>query len=75
MTTTNLWRRLKNLLPESPLLSGVVDSVSTYGAIVLLPDGALVAVRGDATVGQHVFIRDGVIEGLAPSFTAVLIEI
>lgn len=75
MTTTNVWKRLKQLLPDAPLLVGVVDSASTYGAVVLLPDGSPVSVRGSATVGQHVFIRDGVIEGVAPSLTAVLIEI
>lgn len=75
MTTTNLWKRLKQLLPEPPLLTGVVSSVSSYGAYVELPDGSLVAVRGSATVGQHVFIRNGIIEGIAPSLTTVLIEI
>jgi hypothetical protein len=40
-----------------------------------LPDGALVSVRGEAVLNQHVFIRDGVIEGPAPEMTAVLIEI
>lgn len=75
MTTTNLWKRLKQLLPDAPLLVGTVSSVSSYGAVVELPDGSLVSVRGDATVGQHVFIRDGLIEGLAPSLTAVLIEV
>ena len=35
----------------------------------------LVSVRGEATMGQKVFIRDGVIEGPAPSLTTVLIEI
>ena len=75
MTTTNLWKRLKQLLPEDPLLVGTVDSVSTYGAVVELPDGSMVSVRGDATVGQKVFIRGGVIEGLAPSLATSLIEI
>ena len=73
--TTNLWKRLKQLLPDSPLLVGEVDSVSTYGAIVRLPDGSLVSVRGSAAVGQNVFIRDGIIEGQAPMLSAVLIEI
>ena len=75
MTTTNLWKRLKQLLPEPPLLSGEVVATTTYGATVELPDGSLVAVRGEATVGQQVFIRDGLIEGEAPSLTPVLIEI
>jgi hypothetical protein len=75
MTTTNLWKRLKQLIPAAPLLVGTVDSVSAYGAVVILPDGSLVAVRGDATVNQTVFIRDGMIEGLAPTLTPVLIDI
>lgn len=75
MTTTNLWKRLKQLLPDAPLLAGVVITDDTYGATVQLPDGSIVAVRGAATVGEHVFIRDGLIEGPAPSLSAVLIEI
>lgn len=75
MTTTNLWKRLKQLLPEPPLLVGTVDSVTTYGASVLLPDGSLVSVRGEGSVGQQVFIRDGLIEGLAPALTLIEIEI
>lgn len=75
MTTTNLWKRLKQLLPDAPLLVGEVFSVSAYGAIVKLPDSAFVSVRGEATVGQKVFIRDGLIEGQAPNLSTVLIEI
>ena len=75
MTATNLWKRLRQLLPDAPLLVGEVLSVSAYGAIVELPDGAFVNVRGEATVGQKVFIRDGVIEGQAPNLSTVLIEI
>jgi hypothetical protein len=73
--TTNLWKRLKQLLPESPLLVGTVDSVSAYGAMVLLPDGSLVSVRGESTVGAKVFVRAGKIEGPAPALTVVEIEI
>ena len=75
MTTTNLWKRLKQLLPESPLLVGTVASVSTYGAVVTLPDGSTLAVRGEATVGQSVFVRDGLIEGPAPALSVTMIEI
>lgn len=75
MTTTNLWVRLKQLLPDAPLLVGTVVSSSAYGAVVELPDGALASVRGDATVGQSVFIRSGLIEGIAPELPVVLIEI
>ena len=73
--STNLWKRLKQLLPEPPLLIGTVTAVSTYGASVELPDGGVMTVRGDTTIGQKVFIRNGLIEGQAPALTTVLIEI
>lgn len=75
MTTTNLWKRLKQIISDDPLLVGVVESVSSYGAVVVTPDGARVSVRGTASVGDHVFFRSGLIEGPAPELTAVLIEI
>lgn len=75
MTTTNLWKRLKLLLPDPPLLVGTVDSVTAYGAVVILPDGSHVSARGDANVGGKVFVRDGLIEGQAPNLPTVLVEI
>lgn len=75
MTTTNLWKRLKQMLPDAPLLVGEVISATSYGAMVALPDGSVVSVRGDAVNGQQVFIRDGLIEGPAPSLPVTLIEI
>lgn len=74
-TTTNLWKRLKQLLPDAPLLAGKIVAVYTYGALVELPDGSHVSVRGAGSVNDHVFIRNGIIEGPAPSFVATLIEI
>lgn len=73
--TTNLWRRLRQLLPESPLLVGTVTATNTYGATVQLPDGSLLQVRGDAAIGDKVFVRAGRIEGPAPALTSVAIEI
>lgn len=75
MITTNLWRRLRQLLPDSPLLVGTVTATSSYGATVQLPDGALLQVRGEASIGDKVFVRAGRIEGPAPTLTSVLIEI
>lgn len=75
MTTTNLWKRLKQLLPEAQLLVGVVTATTAYGAMVELPDGAVIIVRGEAATGQHVFVRDGLIEGVAPNLATVLIEV
>lgn len=73
--TTNLWRRLKDLLPDEPLLIGEVVAINTYGATVQLPDGSIASVRGDAQVGQNVFVRKGLIEGVAPVLGVVEIEV
>lgn len=75
MSTTNLWKRLKQLLPDAPLLAGKIIAVYTYGALVELPDGSHISVRGSGDLNSFVFVRDGLIEGPAPSFVATLIEI
>lgn len=72
---TNLWKRLRQLTPTPPLLVGEVVAVTAWGAIVQMPEGATVTVRGSAAVGQKVFIRDGRIEDVAPALPIVLIEI
>ncbi|NDP57993.1 MAG: hypothetical protein GZ090_01360 [Oxalobacteraceae bacterium] len=71
----NLYRIFKDLLPEAPLLVGTVMAVQTAGCEVELPTGGIVFARGTATVGQQVFVRDGVVEGVAPTLTVVEIEI
>lgn len=72
---TNLWKRLRNLLPEPPLLAGEVVAAGTYSVTVELPDGSRITARGSASVGQYVFVRDGRVEGIAPALTVVDIEI
>lgn len=72
---SNLYVEFLRLLPSAPLLVGVVDAVFSGGAVVLLQGGGQLRVRGEAAVGQHVFVRDGVIEGVAPSLTLVEIEV
>ncbi len=72
---SNLLAQFRALLPTSPLLVGDVLSVVGNIATVELPDGAKVTARGAAAVGQKVFVRDGVIEGLAPSLTVVSITL
>jgi hypothetical protein len=42
---------------------------------VALPGGGLIRARGSAAIGQKVFVRDDVIEGVAPSLTLEIIEI
>ena len=40
-----------------------------------LPDGTQIPARGEATLGERVFVRDGAIEGPAPTLPVELIEI
>ncbi|WP_390211430.1 hypothetical protein [Undibacterium danionis] len=49
-------------------------SHSTY-CDIQLPGGAYITARGVSTVGNKVFVRDGVIEGVAPTLTVVTVEI
>lgn len=70
---SNLYRKFRELIPDAPLLVGTV--VATAPVRVELPDGNQIAARGEATVGQVVFVRDGVIEGTAPTLPVVLIEV
>ena len=72
---TNLFRAFLDLLPDRPLQVGTVLSISNEIATVELPGGGLVQARGTASVGQRVFVRDGVIEGLAPDLPVEVIEV
>jgi hypothetical protein len=72
---TNLYRALRELLPEAPLLAGVVTAVHADGtATVEFPGGGTQRVRGAATVTDSVFVRNGVIESDAPALTPLTIE-
>jgi len=73
--TFNLYKRLRNILPEPRLLIGTVLSVDTTSARVELPDGSIVHARGEAAVGEKVYLRSGVIEGPAPDLPVVVIDI
>lgn len=68
---SNLYRRFAALIPGQPVLAGQVVAVSTDGATVQLPGGALVRVRGTASINDHVYIRGGAIEGPAPALSGV----
>ena len=59
-------------------MMAALGSKATYtatGATVQLMGGGIVQARGDATLGQRVFVRAGVIEGPAPTLTYVSAEI
>jgi len=72
----NLWRQFSELLPDSPLLIGTVVSQHSNDTVTVeLLDGGLLRVSGSSTVGDRVFVRDGQVEGVAPTLPSVVIEI
>ena len=74
----NLYQQFRALLPDPPLQVGTVIEVSevTGGVVtVQLPGGGLLKARGNAQVGQKVFVRDAVVEAIAPNLTLELIDI
>jgi hypothetical protein len=72
----NIWRLFSDLLPNSPRLIGTVAVDHGDGtATITLLDGGVLRVKGSATAGQRVFVRDGRIEGDAPDLTQIQIEI
>jgi len=71
----NLYEQFRRLIPEPPLQVGTVVSVGAGVVTVELPGGGLIRARGDALVGQRVFVRDDAVEGIAPSLTLEIIEI
>ena len=76
--STNLYRALRELLPESPLQVATVTAVhtATGDSTITWPGGSTQRVRGvGVAVGLNVFVRDGVIEGAAPSLTLEVIEV
>lgn len=76
--STNLYRALRELLPEAPLQVATVAAVHTSegASTVTWPGGSRQRVRGaGVAVGSAVFVRDGVIEGPAPALTLVVIEV
>ena len=64
-------RVFMDLLPARPLQVGTVAAVDGDVATITMPGGGTLQARGQATVGQRVFVRDGVIEGEAPTLTYV----
>jgi hypothetical protein len=72
---SNLYAQFRHLLPNPPLLVGEVIAVDGGVATIEIPGGGRVQARGQATVGQKVFCRDGVTEGEAPDLPIVAITV
>ena len=72
----NLYRQLRELLPEPALTVATVAATHTDGTVtVTYPGGAQQRVRGTATVEQNVFVRAGQVEGQAPDLASITIEV
>ncbi|WP_326999166.1 hypothetical protein [Comamonas testosteroni] len=66
---SNLYKQFIALQSPKPLEVGTVAFVVNGVATVDLPGGGRLQARGPAQAGQRVFVRDGAIEGEAPSLT------
>lgn len=71
----NPYKRLLALIPGPPLDAGQVMAVTSDGVVIQLVDGATIRARGQAAVGDHVYVRAGAIEGPAPALTGVEQEV
>ena len=71
----NLYEQFRGLLPDPPLQAGTVIDVGVGVVTVELPGGGRVRARGHAAIGQRVFVRDGVVEAVAPNLPIELIEV
>lgn len=76
MSTTNIFRALRDLFPPELLQSGTVTATHANGTVtVQLPGGGTLRVRGTETVGTNVFVKDGKTEGAAPALAPITIDI
>lgn len=64
----NPYKTLRLLLPDKPLLIGTVTAHLSDGrsALTMLGGGVLIARGQSVGVGQNAFVRNEIIEGVAP---------
>ena len=71
----NIFKEFADIFPPAPLQAGTVTDTDGAVATVTLPGGGVLRARGAEALGTQVFVRDGVIEGAAPSLLIEVIEI
>jgi hypothetical protein len=72
----NLFSELRDLLQPGPVQVGTVSSYTNGLATITLPGGGVIVAKASAaTVGQQVFVQDGVVQGQAANLTLELIDI
>ena len=76
--STNLYRALRDLLPEPPLQVATVATIHAADgtSTITWPGGSTQRVRGTSVAaGSRAFVRNGVIEGTAPNLPLETIEV
>ena len=74
----SFWKRFVDLLPKPTKVVGAVSTVDGDGRYTLqLLGGAAIRARGISgfTVGDQVFVTNGVIEAKAPTLASEIIEV
>ena len=71
----NSFNRLLKLIPGQPIDTGQVVAVDVDGVTVQLLTGEQIRVRGTATIGEHVYIRAGAVDGPAPDLPGQDVEV
>ena len=77
--STNLYKRLKALLPDEPVMTGQISAVFADGTALVALEGAAGQLRvrnplGTAN-GVRVYVQGGAVTGPAPAMPYVLIEV
>jgi hypothetical protein len=64
--SNNLFAQWRQMFATGPLQVGVVIAIEDGTATIELPGGGTLRARGQASVGAHVYVQGGVIQGPAP---------
>ncbi|MDP3887006.1 hypothetical protein [Hydrogenophaga sp.] len=75
MSLTNPYARWLALQPPKRRQVGTVLAMEGGVATIELPSGGRLQAVGQASVGDRVFVRDGLIEGEAPNLTYISAEV
>lgn len=77
--STNLYKRLKALLPDAPVLTGTVTVLHADGTAEITQDGGAGLLRARNPLllasGARVYVQGGAITGPAPDLPYELIEV